>query len=266
MNPNNNEIVSTLPEDSLGKQPHPVNQITPVSKYLALALFIILPFLGAYIGYQLAPERVVEVLVENLNTEKDESSAVNSTETLLHVPVDAQHILFEERKTGYFIHNDKVYLAETTGTENLANDEWDWIVEGKPTLMPDADAATFKVISAELAQTGSLYAIDTKRAYSFDKVLPKVDIASVEVFGQGGAFLLSNDGLYIGDRLITGLSNKNLEIYVMKLSEGMSSFNIYIHNLENDLWLKGGFGVETKEISAPKNSDLTAELKLYPIE
>ncbi|MES2966866.1 MAG: hypothetical protein V4668_03695 [Patescibacteria group bacterium] len=54
MNPNNNEMVSTLPEDSLGKQPHPVNQITRVSKYLALALFVILPFLGGYVGYQLA--------------------------------------------------------------------------------------------------------------------------------------------------------------------------------------------------------------------
>lgn len=34
------------------KIPHPVNQITPVSKYLALALFILLPFVGGYVGYQ----------------------------------------------------------------------------------------------------------------------------------------------------------------------------------------------------------------------
>ena len=40
---------------------HPVHQVTPVSKYLAMALFIILPFVGGYVGYQLAPERVIEV-------------------------------------------------------------------------------------------------------------------------------------------------------------------------------------------------------------
>ncbi len=56
MNPNNNEMVSTLPTEPLVKEPHPVNQITPLSKYLALALFVILPFVGAYVGYELALE------------------------------------------------------------------------------------------------------------------------------------------------------------------------------------------------------------------
>lgn len=59
MNPNTNKMVSSLPNDPIIKQPHPVNQITPLSKYLALALFVILPFVGAYVGYQLAPEKVV---------------------------------------------------------------------------------------------------------------------------------------------------------------------------------------------------------------
>lgn len=45
------------PKDHLA----PLMCITPLSKYLALALFIILPFLGGWIGYVNAPERVVEV-------------------------------------------------------------------------------------------------------------------------------------------------------------------------------------------------------------
>lgn len=40
---------------------HNLNRVTAVSKYLALALFIALPFLGGYIGYVYAPEKVVEV-------------------------------------------------------------------------------------------------------------------------------------------------------------------------------------------------------------
>ena len=39
----------------------PLKKVTPLSKYLAMVLFIILPFLGGYIGYTLAPEKVVEV-------------------------------------------------------------------------------------------------------------------------------------------------------------------------------------------------------------
>jgi hypothetical protein len=42
---------------------HPVFCITPVSKYLAMILFVILPFLGGYVGYVNAPERVVEKVV-----------------------------------------------------------------------------------------------------------------------------------------------------------------------------------------------------------
>ncbi len=40
----------------------PLCKVTPVSKYLAMLVFIILPFIGAYVGYQLAGEEV-EVLV-----------------------------------------------------------------------------------------------------------------------------------------------------------------------------------------------------------
>jgi hypothetical protein len=37
------------------------NQITPLSKYLAMALFVAMPFIGGWVGYMYAPEKVVEV-------------------------------------------------------------------------------------------------------------------------------------------------------------------------------------------------------------
>jgi len=40
---------------------HHINKVTPLSKALAAILFIILPFVGLYIGYTFAPEKVVEV-------------------------------------------------------------------------------------------------------------------------------------------------------------------------------------------------------------
>ena len=41
-----------------------LKKVTPVSKYLALVLFVVLPFIGGWIGYNYAPEKVVEVEVE----------------------------------------------------------------------------------------------------------------------------------------------------------------------------------------------------------
>lgn len=43
------------------EQKSQLHQVTPLSKYLAMALFIILPFVGGYVGYIFAPEKVVEV-------------------------------------------------------------------------------------------------------------------------------------------------------------------------------------------------------------
>ncbi len=75
-------MVSTSPNDPLVKQPHPVNQITPVSKYLALALFVILPFVGAYVGYQMALEndqnsRVVPSMIVNIQHENVQKNIKN---------------------------------------------------------------------------------------------------------------------------------------------------------------------------------------------
>jgi len=141
---------------------------------------------------------------------------------------------------------------------------WDWVVAGPAKLISEADVDTFKVVSAELAQTGSLYAVDSKNAYNFDVILPNVDIQSLEIFGRGGAFLISNKGLYIGTKFITSAGKDETEVFVMNVSEGMSEFNVYVHNLVSGEWLQAGFGVETKKIQSPKLSDLKADLKIYP--
>ena len=69
------------------KEKSKLHQITPLSKYLAMALFIILPFLGAYIGYVNAPEKVVEV--ENISLD-------NSIKSELHSQISKEGYLTEE--------------------------------------------------------------------------------------------------------------------------------------------------------------------------
>lgn len=260
MNPENqSEIV--VPKESIIT---PLCRVTPVSKVLAAIIFIILPFLGAYVGYVLAPEKVVGVVVNEQVTNKQIPTDTLVKNLLPNVPTDAQHILFDERKTGYFISGGNVYLAQTANTVDTPNGDWDWVIVGPAKLIPEADVVTFKVVSAELAQTGSLYAVDSMGVYFFDKLLPNVDIQTLEIIGKGGAFLISDKGLYAGENFITSGAKQEIELYVINRSEGMSPFHLYVHNLVNDEWLEGGFGLETKIIPAPKISDLKTDLKLYP--
>lgn len=54
----------------------PLKKVTFLSKYLAMALFILLPFLGGYIGYTLAREKMVEV---NINTKEVIPESIGNT-------------------------------------------------------------------------------------------------------------------------------------------------------------------------------------------
>jgi hypothetical protein len=62
----------------------PLNKVTPLSKYLAMALFVILPFVGGWIGYNYAPEKVVEVervvVKEVVNTASIEAGDISESE------------------------------------------------------------------------------------------------------------------------------------------------------------------------------------------
>ena len=75
MNPeNNNQMSESAATTPVSNSPHPVNQITPLSKYLALTLFVLLPFVGGYIGYRYAtPEATVAPLDLGVSTQSESS-------------------------------------------------------------------------------------------------------------------------------------------------------------------------------------------------
>lgn len=50
-----------------------LNSVTPLSKYLAMILFIIMPFLGGWIGYTYSPTKIIEI--ETIAPEKTEPYA-----------------------------------------------------------------------------------------------------------------------------------------------------------------------------------------------
>jgi hypothetical protein len=65
------ETVQINPEP----EPHPLHQVTPLSKYAAMAVFVVLPFIGGLVGYALAPEKVVEV--ERVVVRETEENSTN---------------------------------------------------------------------------------------------------------------------------------------------------------------------------------------------
>ncbi len=47
--------------EQASKVANELRRVTPLSKYLAMVLFILMPFIGGYIGYTYAPAKVLEV-------------------------------------------------------------------------------------------------------------------------------------------------------------------------------------------------------------
>jgi hypothetical protein len=72
MEPLDSEITDSNPKEKV------LFQVTPLSKYLAMILFIAMPFIGGWIGYTYAPEKIVEIMVPVLEA-KDEKSSENVT-------------------------------------------------------------------------------------------------------------------------------------------------------------------------------------------
>lgn len=76
-----------------------LNDVTPLSKYLAMLLFIILPFLGGYVGYTFAPEKIVEI----------EKITIKEAATDLEVEMSAQ-----ESRNNYSVET-KTYRDDELG-------------------------------------------------------------------------------------------------------------------------------------------------------
>jgi hypothetical protein len=74
---------SITSELGISKSTHPLKSVTPLSKYLAMILFIVMPFIGAWIGYQNAPLNHMETNViyisDTITTLPDVDNQASST-------------------------------------------------------------------------------------------------------------------------------------------------------------------------------------------
>lgn len=79
----------------------PLKKVTPVSKYLAMALFIILPFVGGWIGYSFAPVNIIEV--DRVVVNNYDSGLINDTEIVSEPDETVKRVLLTRKD----IFNDR---------------------------------------------------------------------------------------------------------------------------------------------------------------
>ena len=170
--------------------------------------------------------------------------------------------LFDGEKTGYFQKNNIVYFAPIEGREGV-----DWFFsksEKDATKIERADASTFKVIASEPAQTGALFAVDKNHVYFKENILQNADPSTAEVFGKGGAFLLSDKGMYLFDTFIVVGPKSDLEIYGMNETEGASAFHVFVHKKSTNKWYSTATAdlIGVRVVTKPTADELGPEI--YP--
>lgn len=81
----------------------PLKKVTPLSRYLAMALFVILPFIGGWIGYTYMTVKVITVeVIANVNdgdlSESEDLSVIVTDQSIKPVNIEIQHTTgIEER-------------------------------------------------------------------------------------------------------------------------------------------------------------------------
>ncbi len=103
-------------ETNTSEQPSigPWNRVTPLSKYLAMTLFILMPFVGGWIGYHYMPEKVVEVE----KNARNESSQVDSDVVELGYA-------YKLKDNAVYFYDDQIGAdVQTFQVEPSANEYW----------------------------------------------------------------------------------------------------------------------------------------------
>lgn len=258
-------ITQTEPKSTL-------HQVTPLSKYLALALFVILPFIGGWIGYTYAPIKVEEVEkivykeIETAETQPDsipsdsKSFPVNDifwdleiylSDSRLYWKHDyqdkwsVQEIISPEtlQYVGFGVFKDdlKIYsLGYLSGTEDLSpNEQIEIVSEKGQDLIVNGNKVFALVSEMSLPVLAEIEGIDAKEFEVIGGGYVK-DAASVFFMGANTWRLeFANPDVFEtylpdseNDKFILGVSGDNV-YYKYKLLEGISYSEMTVENFNS---------------------------------
>ncbi len=225
----------------------PLCKVTPVSKYLAMAVFIILPFIGAYVGYQLAGEdvnksvRIIDDSSVNAANDVDQPAVASQNIDTNFVKLEdgQSYVSGDHNLLGYKRQGVKVYLIRTNGAEEIvsevigtnadnfyvsksksifAHDDSRVFVEGEPIL--GADIATFIPLVGYPSGLETEIAVskDKNAVYIYTKKLSQADAASFIALGTFGARFFAGMGIDKNNIYVFGKENQN--VYPLLLDTG----------------------------------------------
>jgi len=188
----------------------PLYKVTPLSKYLAMILFIALPFIGGWIGYEYATEKVIEVervISENLDSEV----------------LDIVYPLETERVT----HKD----GRNAPDGRMLSDEDMYEATGLPYITTFSKEYPLYVLGGAYSSTVTIYKYDEitqKYQPLIENILDVAQKNDIEIYNKGGLVLWgwSKDLRYLGIHL-TGYEGifPSLVYYIdiQNLSKGLIS-------------------------------------------
>ncbi len=198
MEPHQNEAESVMT---------PLKKVTPVSKYLAMALFVILPFLGGYIGYTLAPDKVV--VTESGMVQKENSDDIITTTNEASSTSENELTAFVA-DSRYKTDGTNVYLFDDL--EPRDDDE-----TIRQYHLVGADPETFEpfiVRSFPVSQGNTLQAWisrDKNNVYYQDKIIEGADPASF-VIDDEVPITMDNDDVFLYYEKIPAADPKTYEV------------------------------------------------------
>ena len=172
----------------------PLKKITPLSKYLAMAIFIVMPFVGGWIGYNYMPEKIVETekLVEVEKSVGDESElvAIDQFNIGLTIPSHWAVESVGENEPSHETHRIKNETGESvvsiSHTMDLASYSMIAPVENRTSLR---EALEFELVSIKEVEVGGI------RAYSGYSINEDIDsvLKQVWVDKDGQIYVFSYD-------------------------------------------------------------------------
>jgi hypothetical protein len=109
----------------------PLKKVTPLSKYLAMTLFIILPFLGGWIGYQAAIEKEK---IQNTQSDQMQEIPEENAPLLSESPTDVRGEKYSESDDTKTIERISLYSKyfklnfQTDSTDTISDDKGPLII------------------------------------------------------------------------------------------------------------------------------------------
>jgi hypothetical protein len=201
-----------------------LNTVTPLSKYLAMALFVALPFLAGWIGYTYAPEKIVEI--EKIIVKEQISHSVNPNydtienycdRNISNIPKDAIPVVPNSQ---YLKSSTSVYLKRVDESRLVPNahpenfrvlpdiDEFgmdDNRVFYAGCELPNANPETFKHLP------NGTYGTDGTYVYWRWKMLVFVDAKTFTALPRG--YGKDDKFVYWEDEIIPGADPKTFESF-----------------------------------------------------